>query len=152
MVVSMTAVGPVGTTGGLTLLVVLGASGRASAGGGGVDCAGVDCAWTETTRARESARVRSIMRFVAPTNRLTQTGCGSNVAALCDALDKDAFLGEINEENSKRMRILFLHLHGAVLFLSFRLEERKARIQNSLCASHWLEEITKWQSLRCMQS
>src|ERR1700722_17766882 len=91
MVVSMTAVGPVGTTGGLTLLVVLGASGRASPGGGGVDCAGVDCAWTETARARESARVRSIMRFVAPTNRLTQTGGGSNVAALNGVSDKDAF-------------------------------------------------------------
>src|ERR1700722_18711280 len=110
MVVSMTAVGPVGTTGGLTLLVVLGASGRASAGGGGVDCAGVDCAWTETTRARESARVRSIMRFVAPTNRLTQTGGGSNVAALYGACDRDALLGEIDDENSNRIRIFCLSI------------------------------------------
>ena len=105
MVVSITAVGPVGITGALMLLVVLGASGRASAGGGGVDCAGVDCAWTETTRARESAKVLSIMRFVAPTNRLTQTGGGSNVAAWHGALDRDALLNEKEEENSKRMRI-----------------------------------------------
>lgn len=91
MVVSITAVGPVGTTGGLMLLVVLGASGRASAGGGGVDCAGGVCAWTETAKTRESARVRSIMRFVAPTNRLTQTGGGSNVAALYGAFGEDEF-------------------------------------------------------------
>jgi hypothetical protein len=36
MVVSMTAVGPVGTTGGLALLVVLGASGSDRDAGGGV--------------------------------------------------------------------------------------------------------------------
>ena len=42
--VSMTAVGPVGVTGALAWLVVLGASGSASdGGGGGVDCAGWDC-------------------------------------------------------------------------------------------------------------
>jgi hypothetical protein len=71
-------VGPVGTTGAFTLLVVLGASGRASAGGG-VDCVGADCAWADMAKARESARVRSIMRFVAPINRLSQTGGWSNV-------------------------------------------------------------------------
>src|SRR5271170_5116398 len=79
MVVSMTTVGPVGTTGGFTWLVVLGASGRASAGG-----VVVDCAWTDTTRARESANVRSIMRCVAPTDRLPQTGGWSNVSG-CDS-------------------------------------------------------------------
>jgi hypothetical protein len=39
------------------------------------------------------------MRFVAPANRLTQTGGGSNVATLHGAFDKDAFLGDIDEEN-----------------------------------------------------
>jgi quinol monooxygenase YgiN len=39
------------------------------------------------------------------------------------------------------MGLLSLPLLGAVLFLSFRWEERKARIQNRLGASHWLEEF-----------
>src|SRR5207302_7425437 len=68
MVVSMTAVGPVGTAGGLICVVVLGASGSCWVEAG-VDCV---CACDEKTlKARTSARVRNIMRGLAPINRLT---------------------------------------------------------------------------------
>ena len=72
MVVSMTAVGPVGMTGGLALLVVLGASGSAwDAVGGGVCGGGVVCGVCASAGATEnaaaSARKRSVMRGVAPT-------------------------------------------------------------------------------------
>src|SRR5207245_9501655 len=72
VVVSVTAVGPVGTTGGLTCVVVLGASGSCCEEAG-VDC---DCACAEKTlQARTSARVRNVMRgllHLTPIDRLTQ--------------------------------------------------------------------------------
>src|ERR1700709_2247542 len=65
MVVSMTAVGPVGTTGGLIWVVVLGASG--SCWGGGGDCSGavgggVGCGWGCGGGREAAGRVGSIVR------------------------------------------------------------------------------------------
>ena len=90
----MTAVGPVGKGGGLSWLVVLGASGRSAGGVAGVGDAGVwdagvgdagagaagVCAAEEIAlKARTRARERSIMRCLTPTYRLSQTRCWSNV-------------------------------------------------------------------------
>src|SRR5580704_5727703 len=86
MVVSTTAVGPVGTTGGLIWLVVLGASGSCWAAG--VDWA---CASQENTlRARTTARVRSVMRCLTPRNRLSQTRGGRNAAGLNETPEEAA--------------------------------------------------------------
>src|SRR5947209_3024564 len=91
MVVSMMAVGPVGVTGGLALLVVEGASGRdcdegvcvagvwLGGDGGGFDWAEFDWARAVALRVTARASGRSIMRFeITPSIRLSQTGSGSN--------------------------------------------------------------------------
>src|SRR5258708_19295060 len=87
MLVSRTAVGPVGTTGGWALLVVLGASGSWSVAGagGGVDCCGV-WAREDAVQASRRAMERRIMRCKAPTDRLSQTRGWSNAGGFRPAI------------------------------------------------------------------
>src|SRR6266478_3510742 len=79
MVVSMTAVGPVGTTGGFIWLVVLGASGSCCEEAV-VDCV---CACAEKTlQARTSARVRNVMRGLTPFDSNRQANADKTIGAM----------------------------------------------------------------------